>query len=635
MERTFPIFEKIWEELPKDANIVSTCFEGANIVLYTKNTKMFLHSQDLIRRIVDKIKKRVEIRPDSSVLWGKEETEEFIRDLLPKEADIFDIWFDEKLSTVIIEAARPGIVIGRGGMIMKNVREKTYWIPKVMRAPSIKSNVIRTIRKTLYEHSDYRRIFMDKIGQKIFSKWERGSKYWVRMSCLGGFREVGRSCIFLQTPESRVLLDCGVNIAAPEEYAYPFLEAPEFDIKELDAVIISHSHLDHMGSLPILYKYGYRGPVYCTAPTLDVMTLLQLDFIDVAFREAKKCPYSSKDIKEVVKHSVTLSYGEVTDVTPDVRLTLFNAGHIIGSSLIHLNIGNGFHNILYTGDLKYARTKLLDPANSQFQRVETVVIESTYGAVGDRLPQRKECEDGFFSIVKNTIARGGKVIVPVLGVGRAQEVLLIIEEAIRFGKIPKIPIYVDGMVWDVTAIHTAYPEFLNKHVRNLIFKENFNPFLSKDFRQVGSHKERMNIIEDGGPCVIIATSGMLTGGPVISYFKELAGDKRNSMIFVCYQGEGSLGRRICKGEREIPLSNNGLRTQTIKINLEVFQIHGLTGHSDRGELMSFLRNMKPRPRRVIINHGESSKCLDLASSFHKTFRVETTAPRELDVLRIR
>jgi predicted metal-dependent RNase len=166
------------------------------------------------------------------------------------------------------------------------------------------------------------------------------------------------------------------------------------------------------------------------------MTLLQLDYVDIAQREGKKQVYDSRDIKEVVKHSVCFDMGEVNDVTHDVRLSLFNAGHVLGSSLVHLNIGDGYHNLLYTGDYKFADTKMLPRAISRFQRVETVITEATYGtsAPEGSYPSLTKSEDELLGRIKETIDTKGKILIPVLGVGRAQEIMLIIEEAIREGK---------------------------------------------------------------------------------------------------------------------------------------------------------------------------------------------------------
>jgi KH/beta-lactamase-domain protein len=627
------VISEIKKHLPPDAMITDTLYEGANIVLYTKNQNFIFESKELIKDIVDKIKKRVEIRPDPSILLDMEHAEEQIRKTVPEEAGVGDIWFDYKRSIVFVEAAKPGLVIGKGGKIINDIRKKTLWIPVIRRAPAIKSDIVKSIRTTLFKNSEYRRNFLNKIGEKIYQPFERDQKYWIRLSCLGGFREVGRSCLFLQTPFSKVLLDCGVNIAS-EIHAFPYLEVPEFNIKDLDAVVITHSHLDHCGFAPYLYRFGYRGPIYCTEPTRDVMTILQLDYTDITQKEGRKAVYSSKDVHEMIKHTVCLEYNEVTDLTRDVRLTLHNAGHILGSAMAHLNIGNGYHNMLYTSDFKYAKSMLFDKALDDFQRLETLIIESTYGAKEDIKPKKEEAEKDFLSTIKKTIKRKGKVLVPVLGVGRAQELILILEDAVRKKKIPKVPIIIDGMVWDVTAIHTTYPEFMDASVRDLIFHRDHNPFLSEIFKRTASQKERDKIIEEKGPVIVLATAGMLTGGPSVYYLYQLAENPKNTLIFVSYQGEGSLGRRIQRGEKEIDIDVSG-KSKKAKIKLETHTVEGFSGHSDRDQLVNFVKSIQPKPKRIIVNHGENSKTLALASFLHNLLRVETSAARDLDTLRIR
>ena len=627
------IIKEILKNLP-EKKISDACFEGANIVLYTKDKDFFLDNNGLIKKVVDDIKERVELRPDPAITMDMEEAEKEIRKIISEEAGIGQIIFDSQRSIVIIEAEKPGLAIGKQGAFLRDIRQKTLWVPFIRRNPAIRSKLIENIRAVLYQQSDFRRKFLDRIGHRIYDGWIRGKKQeWIRVSYLGGGRQVGRSCILLQTPESRVLLDCGVNVASDTE-AYPFLEAPEFDIKELDAVIISHAHLDHCGFLPYLFKYGYDGPVYCTSPTRDVMALLLLDYVKIMRSEGKEPIFTADEIKEMVKHTICLEYEEVSDITPDIRITLYNAGHILGSSMVHLHIGNGLHNMVYTGDMKFGKTMLLDPAVTVFPRLETLMIESTYGSRDDLLPTRKECDDQFKKILEDTIARGGKVLIPVLGVGRAQEVMISIESMVRNKEISSIPIYVDGMVWDVTAIHTAYPEYLDSNIRKLIFHKDQNPFLSEIFKRVGSQKERMQLIEETGPCVILATSGMLVGGPSVEYLKHLADNPKNSLVFSCYQGEGSLGRRIQRGEREI-MFGSGNKQEILPVKCEVHTIEGLTGHSSRIQLMSFIHKCEPKPKKVIVNHGESSKCLDLASSIHKLNRIETSAPRNLEAVRVK
>ncbi|MDP6139280.1 MAG: beta-CASP ribonuclease aCPSF1 [Candidatus Woesearchaeota archaeon] len=629
------IIKEILKNLPSD-KISEANFEAANIVLYTKDKDFFLNNNGLIKKIVDSIKKRVELRPDPSITMEMEKAEKEIKKIIPEEAGVDQVIFDPQRSRVIIEAEKPGLAIGKQGAILRDIRGKTLWVPLIHRKPAIRSKLIETIRAVLYQHSDYRRKFLDKAGHRIYDGWIREKKEeWIRISYLGGARQVGRSCLFLQTPESRVLLDCGVDVAS-EQHPYPHLEAPEFNINDLDAVIVTHAHVDHSGFIPYLFKYGYRGPVYCTEPTRDIMSLMLLDYVKIQRSENKDPIFTTEEIKEMVKHTITLEYNEVTDITPDVRITLYNAGHILGSAMVHLHVGNGLHNILYTGDQKYGRTMLLDPAITMFPRLETLLLESTYGGRDNNGQERQMSDIELKKIVQATIKRGGKVLIPTLGVGRSQEIMVVIENMVRTGMLDKIPVYIDGLVWDVTAIHTAYPEYLNNSIRKLIFHKDQNPFLSDIFKRVGSREERRQVIEETGPCVILATSGMLQGGPSVEYLRHLADNKKNSMIFVNYQGEGSLGRRVQRGEKEYTANGgNGKKNEVVQIKLEVHTVEGFSGHSDRTQLMNFVGKCEPRPKKIIVNHGESSKCLDLASSLHKNFRLETTAPRNLESVRIK
>lgn len=618
--------------LPKDAGITDIEFEGANIVLYTKNKEFFLEPNGLIKDIVDHIKKRVELRVDPSVPLTVEKAEKKIRELISSEAGNLNVIFDPQRSQVVIEAEKPGVAIGKAGEILKEIKKTTYWVPIVRRIPSIRSRLIENIRQVLFENDDYRKKFLNKVGERIYGQKRKERRTaWARISFLGASRQVGRSCFLLQTEESKILIDCGINVAARDEDQYPYLA--EIKMEDLDAVVLSHAHLDHCGLIPLLFKYGYKGPIYCTEPTRDIAALLCLDLISIGQKEAKSALYSSSDIKEMVKHTICLDYEEVTDVTPDVRLTFYNAGHNLGSSLCHFHIGEGQHNFVYTGDMNYELSNLLAPSNTKFPRLETLMIEGTYGSKEDVLSTRKESEDYLLNIIKTTVERGGKVLLPVLGVGRSQEVMVIIERAIREGLIPKLPVYIQGMVWDVTAIHTAYPDFFNNRVRQAIFHKNENPFLSDVFKEVGSQKEMKQVLEETGPCIIFATSGMLTGGASVEYFKEMADNPKHSMVLTSYQGEGSLGRRLQQGEREI-LFNEGNKQIPVQVKMDLYSIHGFSGHSDRTQLMNYISRVMPRPKKVIVIHGEASKVLDLASSIHKAYKIETIAPKNLETLRL-
>ena len=625
------ILKNITEQL--HGNITEATFEGANIVVYTNNAKFFREGESQIKEIVNQIKKRIELRADGKILLDTEKTEAEIKKIIPPEAEITGVIFDVQRSIVVIEAKRPGMVIGKQGSILNEIRNTTLWTPQVQRSSAIKSKITENIRAVLYDNNNYRRKFLNSIGQKIYKEWNPEKvDEWVRLTVLGGGRQVGRSCFLLQTPNSKILLDCGLDVASQGNDKFHYLDVPEFNLNQLDAIIISHAHLDHVGLLPYLYKMGYKGPVYMTAPTRDIAALLALDFIGVAYKQAAKPLFDSPDIKEMVKHSICLDYNEVTDITPDVRLTFYNSGHVLGGAITHLNIGNGLHNLVYMGDFKYGRSRLLEPAIASFPRVESIITESTYGAKTDVFPPRKEVEDKFIDIVGKTIERNGKVLIPELGLGRAQETMLILEDAMASGRLKPVPIYIDGMIWDINAIHTAYPDFLNNKVKADIFQED-NPFVSEFFNRVGSPQERKNVIE-GGPCIVLATSGMLVGGASVEYFREFASNPNNCICFVCYQGVGSLGRLVQDGVKETKMYVEG-KEEVIKIEMEVETITGFSAHAGRNELISFFNDMRPKSKRIIINHGEVSKSLDLASALYKLNRIETNVPRTLETLRLR
>ncbi len=626
------ILKDIEKELPNGV-VGSSNFEGANIVLYTNSPNFFLEGESKIKEVVNQFKKRVELRAESNLLEPPEKTEQIIKELIPKEAEITNILFDSQRSIVVIESKKPGMVIGREGSLLREIKQKTFWSPNVQRSPAIESKITENIRAVLYENNNYRKKFLNEVGKKIYQEWSPDKiEEWVRLTFLGSGRQVGRSCLLLQTPQSKILLDCGIDVAGQGQDKFPYLNVSEFKINEIDAIILSHAHLDHSGLLPYLFKMGYRGPIYMTLPTRDLASLTALDFIGVSYKQASKPLFSSTDVKEMVKHSICLGYNEVTDIAPDVRLTFYNSGHTLGSAMIHLNIGNGAHNFLYGGDMKFAKTRLLNSAVTNFPRLESALIESTYGGKDDVLPPREEAEKILLNKIIEVIDRGGKVLIPELGLGRAQETMLILDDAIKKGMMKKVPVYIDGMIWDINAIHTAYPDFLNSNIRNQIFQDN-NPFLSQTFKRIGSAQERKEVFE-GGPCVVLATSGMLQGGASVEYLREFSSNKNNCLIFVCYQGAGSLGRQIQEGLRETRMMSDG-REELVKIELEIVTFKGFSAHAGRNELLSFINKCSPRPKKVILNHGEVSKSLDLASTIYKLNRIETSTPKNLETVRLR
>jgi len=598
-------------------------FEGSKVVVYTRNLEFFKKSEDLIKNLVSTIKKRVELRVESDLLMKEDDARKRIIELTPEDAEIKDIVFEKERSIVNIYAKKIGYVIGRGGEIVKKIREETFWQPKIERAPLIDSKVIDGIRKMMHEEVDFRKEFLNRIGKKIFEEREIDRKR-IRLTFLGGAREVGRSCLLVETLKSKILVDAG--IIAGVSNGYPLMSVPEFNINEIDAIVVSHAHLDHVGFIPAIYEMGYDGPLYLTPPTLDLATLLWLDFIEVMQRSASKPLFTIKGVKEAVKRAITIDYEEVTDISPDIRLTFYNAGHILGSAIVHLHVGDGLHNIVYALDQKFGRTNLLDPAYTNFQRIETLIIESTYGAKTDVMPSRKEVEEQFMKVVNKTTERGGIVLIPSFSVERAQEVMTILVKNNFL-----YPIYLDGMIWDANGIFTAYPEYYGKKMMKEAMSGK-DPFLSPIFRRISSQSEREKAWNDR-PCVIISTSGMLTGGPVLEHLKHLAEDERNTLIFVGYQAEGTLGRKIQKGWREVPIEENG-KTIPLKIKMEVYTSDGLSAHSDRRQLLAYIGNLTAKPKRVFTVHGEEEKAVSLSNAISRIFKIESYAPRLLETLRV-
>ena len=624
----------VLEHLPKEAEITRVEFEGPSLAIYTKNPEIRITHNRAITDIVSIIKKRIVIRSDPQVRLNENEAKKLIMDILPKEAEVTNILFDPTLGETIIEAKKPGLVIGKNGTTLQEIIIKTRWIPRVLRSPPTASKIIAHVRHLLYSGSRERERILRNVGERIFRPliYDVGD---VRITMLGGAREVGRSAILVETRESKVLLDCGINPGSTKPFeGFPRFDAGQFDLDTLDAVVISHAHLDHCGFLPFLYKYGYDGPTYCSAPNLSLMTLLQLDYLDVLTKQGAALPYDQKDVRSAVLHTIPLRYGVVTDIAPDIRLTLHNAGHILGSSMIHLHIGEGFHNIVYTGDFKYGKTMLLESASPNFPRVETVITESTYSAPEDVMPSRMEAEKKLVSIINETLNRGGKVLIPVPAVGRAQEIMLILDEYMKRGELLEAPVFIEGMISEATAIHTAYPEYLSKEVRNAILNQGVNPFESEYFTVVEHPSARDEIIE-GPPSIIVATSGMLEGGPIIEYFQKLADDKRNSIIFVSYQIEGTIGRRVQKGIPEVSIINSEGKIKVIKCSLEVHTVEGFSGHSDRRQIISYLRRLPSKPENIIVCHGEKSKCLGLAEYLRRRYKVNAVAPDIFETLRLR
>jgi predicted metal-dependent RNase len=538
--------------------------------------------------------------------------------MLPADVTISAVFCDDATGEVVLEVNHPESI--DADMVI-DTAQATGWIAHTLRSPHIQSSSMNMIHSTQKSSAKERNIFLQSLGKRVFrpplvlestdsnlnfidqsneKKSEFGdfkskirNKEEIAIFCLGGVKQVGRSCFIVVTSESKIMLDCGINPGEPLGIsAYPRIDWFNFDLDEIDAVIISHAHIDHQGFLPALFKFGYRGPVYCTEPTLPLMTLLQYDSVKISKSNGTFLPYETRDVNVF-----------------------------------------GTHNILYSGDYKYARTQLLDSAVSTYPRVETLITESTYGNSIDIMPDQSVVYKTFTDAINKTLSSGGKVLIPVPAVGRAQEIMLVLGKEMREGRLMEAPVFIEGMISEASAIHMAYAHYLGFDVRKSV-SNGVNPFQSEYFTAINGYERREEVFNDENPSVIMATSGMLEGGPSVEYFKKIAPDKKNNIIFVSYQINGTLGRRVIDGGlMEISMLDEKGKVKVIPIKCGSQKIDGFSGHSDFNQIMNFTARIKPK--RVLVNHGEKSKSENVASNIFSRFKIRSIVPDNREIIKLR
>ena len=612
--------------------------EAGSISIITREPASFggAGGQSLTVKIAKAIRRRVVIRPHPELLSSETEVNDAVSRIMPSEAQIRRIWLDPALSEVTIEADDPKSAVGQKGTNIQQLRNEIGWLVNVVRAPARESRTQTDIRRFRKELADERKTLLRKFGTRIYRP-QRPGPSWARVTALGSYREVGRAMHLVTTNESKVLVDCGAKPTNNRSEVQPFFAAPEMlPLDNIDAVVITHAHVDHIGMLPVLFRYGYKGPVYCTQPTRDLMTLLQMDYIKVAQAEGNEAPYSKSDIQECIKHVVDVNWGEKTDIAPDIKMTMENAGHILGSSSVYMQIGEGRteHKLLFSGDIKYEKSWLFDAATVRFNKVDTLVIESTYGGPQSIQPTRQQATQDLHDLITDTLSRKGKIFCPVFAVGRSQEVLMAIDELFKSETVTPVTVWLDGMISEATAIHTSHPNYLNKDLRGKMLRGGAeNPFNSKWFKQVESREQRESILLDPTPCIVLATSGMMTGGPIVEYFKHWAPEPGNTLCFVGYQASGTLGRRLQDGHSQVPLVDKG-QTLMVDIRCNMVIIDGFSGHSDRNQLMDYVKALNPTPRKIICHHGDPQTCNAFRKGLREIFKVQTYAPDNLETLRL-
>jgi uncharacterized protein len=602
------VMATILQNLPKECSLTKIEYEGPRIALHTNKPQFLLENNKILSNIVGQIKKRIVLRIDESIRIDEGEVQKVAEKYVPQESNITDILFDPALGEATIFVKKISEII-KDEKIINNIILESGWKISFKKTPK-NMVTIKNINKIIRNVSDYRIQFYKRIGEKIFRE-KLDPNIEANLNSLGGFAEIGRSSMILSTNESNVLLDCGMNLYTKD----PLSKFPRFDstgIKpsEIDAVLLTHAHFDHTGFLPMLFKYGYNGPVYCTEPTAYLMYILFREYIKHYGSEAH---YTDTEFEKIFSHLISLNYNIVTDVAPDIKVTLYNAGHIIGSSSFHLHIGNGDHNFVYTGDIKFGKSSYLENAVWNFPRVETLLIEGTNGGREDSYMSREDAEEKLVELLNKVINNQKLVLMPAQLVGTSQELLITLDMLIKQKKIKKCKLYIEKLVTEINSIHEFNLEFLNRELQQSIISNDYNPFRSKNIASITDINTQK--LDSG---IIIYPSSMLNCSSSVDYLKRISNDPGNLIIFTSKPLAMTIGKEIIDGQRKISLNDEDLE---LKCAIET--IYSFNSHSDFNQLNAYISRLRPKLRKIFVNHGERSKVQNFSGYSTKVHNIST------------
>lgn len=460
----------------------------------------------------------------------------------------------------------------------------------------------------------------------------------VTLSFLGATGYVTGSRFLIESGRSRVLIDCGL-CQERENLCHnwdPFTVPPS----TIQAVLLTHAHLDHTGWLPKLVAQGFRGPVYCTEPTIEIASLLLMDSARIMEedaeakrrrheREGRRGPhpevplYTTRDARQATRLFSPVRYGRPVQVAQDVTADFRDAGHILGSATILLTLRNRGRDtsLLFSGDLGGPLRPIVRDPEDQCG-ADYVVMESTYG---DRLHPKEDVAEQLARVINETVSRGGNVVIPSFAVERAQELLYHLGRLITSGRIPRLPVILDSpMAQSVTRVFEKYPALLDADVADAI-RKGHSPFDFPGLRYVRSTQESEGVAHMGTPAVIIAGSGMATGGRIKRHLISNIGRPESTVLFVGYQAVGTLGRHILDGERPVRILG---AMHPVRARIE--RIDAFSAHADRDGLLAWASSLEPRPRQVFLVHGEEEAAGSFAEMLRRRKGWSVTIPAHND-----
>lgn len=454
----------------------------------------------------------------------------------------------------------------------------------------------------------------------------------MRLHFLGGAKTVSGNSYLLETAGKNILIDCGMFQGSRELEEKNYEPFP-FDASKIDFVIITHSHLDHIGRLPILIKGGFAGKIFATPPTIDFTHLLLDDTQKVLKEKSRKAGampiFGGNEIDQVLSFFEPVKYHEPIKLAPDVSFEFFEAGHILGSAFVKLTLrltptevgarsGDKKRTIVFSGDLGNSPMPILRSLET-IDEADYVLIESTYG---DRLHERsEEAREIIEDMVEETIAKKGVLMIPSFAMERAQQLLYHLNNLVEKKKIPAIPVFFDSpLAINITKIYEKYIDYFNKDAGDLI-KSGDDIFKFPGLRFTSSVKESKEINDIAPPKIIIAGSGMSQGGRIIHHEARYLSDKKNTLFIVAYQAQGTLGRKILEGAKEIEINE-----QSVPVRASVKAIGGYSAHADQKGLFDWLGNIRKPIKKVFVVHGEEKPAEALAQIIKDKMGIDAQVP---------
>lgn len=444
---------------------------------------------------------------------------------------------------------------------------------------------------------------------------------------LGADREVTGSCYIIEYNGFKVMVDCGLYQGDDElekRNSQDFL----FDPKEIDILLLTHAHLDHCGLIPKLVRHGFKGKIYLTAPTRDIFEITGYDTAKIQKEDNLKDPskpiiYNASDVVNALSKCSVIKYDQRIELTNDFFVTFRHAGHILGSAFLYMEVED--KKIVFSGDLGHKGQSIIKPLE-YVDEVDYLITESTYA---NKIHKPKaESEQELINTINSTVKNQGNIIIPTFAVERTQELIYDLKSFVKEGRIPKIPVYIDSpMASKVTTVFGKYFKEFNTETKDIIMKGD-NPFYFENLKFVEDSRKSKRIVtrnigknQKGESIMVLAGAGMCTGGRILGYLARNLPLSRASVIFAGYQAEGTLGREIVDGEKEVYIYD-----KKVNIRANIVTLGGFSAHADKADLLDWISNMKKKPKKIFICHGDEQVSLDFVGILKDSLGLDGVVP---------